>query len=99
MKLELALENLDDYSFEMFSEQGSVEIRKRLKLIIEEIYSKTTRVNKIYINEVVKDLLEEVSNIGFPEVNDTEPEGHIEYWINKCLDENRYPWKVYRGDW
>jgi lipoate-protein ligase A len=90
------MENLKNYDFEMFTEDGNKACRKMVAKIFNKIEGKT----RITLDDVYKHILEGVKSVEgeHPEIHDTEPENNIEYLVNKKLKEVGYAFRVSRYD-
>jgi hypothetical protein len=90
------MENLKNYDFEMFTEDGNKACRKMVAKILKKIEGKT----RVTLNDVYEHIREGVKSIEgkHPEIHDTEPENNIEYLVNKKLREVGYSFWVSRYD-
>jgi hypothetical protein len=89
-------DDLDQYDFECFSEEGNNKCRSMVKGVYKKIEGKL-RITENQIYELIRDGISKIA-LSHKEVNDTEPESHIEYLVNQKLKEVGYGFEVSRFD-
>jgi hypothetical protein len=90
------IHDLDQYDFECFSEEGNKMCRSLVKSVFKKIEGKL-RITADDLTEMIGEEIKKVA-LKHKEVNDTEPESHIEYLVNHKLKEVGYGFEVSRFD-
>lgn len=66
---------IDNYHFEMFSEQGNKECEKIMKRVYDRV-SGDMRISQEHLFLFIRNEVKKVEK-SYPEINDTEPQNHI----------------------
>ena len=96
MTVQEKLKSQPHRDYEMFSLSGNKGVQKLLEKVIDIIYSD----KRVTLKELQGLLPQEMLSVSkkHPEVYDTEPQNHIEEWINKALKEVGYSFGISRWD-
>jgi hypothetical protein len=98
MSKENLLERLDKKGFEMFTVEGDNKVRSIIKASVKKVYSKKRISEKELYNYIGKKVMKASLNKKYGEILDSEPPGHICYWVNKALSNVGYNFKLTRWD-
>lgn len=96
MSKENLLERLNKTGFEMFTVEGDNKVRSITKASVKKVYSKKRITEKELYNYVGKKVMKASLNKKYGEILDSEPPGHICYWINQALSNVGYNFKLTR---
>jgi len=88
MKLESILERIDRSGFQMFTKAGDKKVRSITKAAVKKIHSKRRITEEELYAYVGKKVMK--ASIKHGEILDSEPPGHMCYWINCALSDVGY---------
>lgn len=83
--------------YEMFTKAGDKACHSLISKVVKKILGKE-RVTRDGVTAMIKSAMKKTA-VKHGEINDTEPEGHVQDAVNKTLKEAGYGFEVNRFDW
>jgi len=82
--------------YEMFSKAGNKRCHTLTLKVCKKIFS-DKRMAKAHIIMMLRDGIDKIQE-SYPEVQDSEPPGHIAFYVNRALEKAGYNFEVERYD-